>query len=72
MTEPRTPLLRVLRGDPDDAELAALTVVALRLAAARPSPAAPAKPSWGERRPLLRTPLVVGPGRWRASALPGR
>jgi hypothetical protein len=63
-----TPRLRVIRGDATPEEIAAL-VVAL---ATRPSgPAArPVRPRANWRRPSLRTPLVHGPGAWRASALP--
>ena len=60
------PLLRVVRGDPDDAELAVLTAVVSAIAAA-PAPAdEPAAPSqWG--RPQLRRPIAPGPGAWRYS-----
>lgn len=66
------PLLRVVRGDPDDEELAALAAV---LAAARdaagPEPGPPAPRSvWGDPAHRLRAPLRPGPGAWRASALP--
>ncbi|PXY32826.1 acyl-CoA carboxylase subunit epsilon [Prauserella muralis] len=66
------PLLRVLRGNPDDAELAALTAVVAGLASAeRPEPPAPPIASrWADRAALLRAPLHPGPGAWRASALP--
>jgi hypothetical protein len=61
------PLLRVVRGVPDDAELAALTVVVGAIAAA---PAAddddqPAASRWGA--PSLRRPLRPGPDAWRFS-----
>ncbi len=71
-TEER-PLLRVVRGAPDDAELVALTVVVNGIAAAgtadddqeaRRSP-------WSDPRATLRRPLSHGPGAWRASGLPG-
>jgi hypothetical protein len=67
----KRPFLRVLRGNPDDAELAALTVV---LAAAASAPAAPPRrerrSKWADRARLLRTPLHPGEGAWRASGFP--
>jgi hypothetical protein len=68
------PLLRVVRGNPDDVELAALTaVVAARASAPRKPPTQP-KPSrrswWSDRTAVLRCPVHPGEGAWRASALP--
>jgi len=62
------PYLRVVRGEPDDAELAALTAVVLTLKTARTGtePAAPSR--WSDRGSLMRVPLRHGPGAWRASA----
>jgi acyl-CoA carboxylase epsilon subunit len=61
------PLLRVVRGTPDDVELAALTAVVGALAAATPEPDTRPEPSrWGA--PQLRQPLHPGPGAWRFSA----
>lgn len=70
MTEP---LLRVVRGNPDDVELAALTAVVA--AAASASAAVPrGKPArtswWGDRSMAVRRPLHPGEGAWRASAMP--
>ena len=63
----RTPLLRVVRGNPTDEELAALTVVlAAKAAAATPAPEPP-RSRWRDRASLLRTPLHPGPGAWRAA-----
>jgi hypothetical protein len=63
------PLLRVVRGEPTDEQLAALVAVVAARAAAAPPAAAPTAPSlWG--RPALRAPLHPGPGAWRASGLP--
>ncbi|WP_432488292.1 acyl-CoA carboxylase subunit epsilon [Kineococcus esterisolvens] len=65
--------LRIERGHPEPEELAALTVVLTRLAAA---PAAPAAPQplpasrWADRRRALGLAPEPGPGAWRASALP--
>ncbi|HET7327371.1 MAG TPA: acyl-CoA carboxylase subunit epsilon [Nocardioidaceae bacterium] len=66
------PLLRVVKGEPTDEELAALTaVVAGRAAAAaaieRP---APRRSEWGAHHRKLRRIHRHGPGAWRAAALP--
>jgi hypothetical protein len=68
--EQERPLLSVVRGEPDDVELAALTVVVSALAAARAS-AAKNPPHWSVPRAMLRRPIGHGPGAWRASGLPG-
>ncbi|MDX6215224.1 MAG: Acyl-CoA carboxylase epsilon subunit [Frankiales bacterium] len=62
------PILRVVRGDASPEELAA--VVALLAARSRAEVLdVVVEPSlWS--RPLLRGSRVVGPGAWRASALP--
>jgi hypothetical protein len=69
------PVLSVLRGEPTEAELAAvITVLAARSAAAafasRPAPASASRSSWSANSRLLRAPLQAGPGGWRRSALP--
>jgi hypothetical protein len=66
------PLLRVVHGSPDDAELAALTAVVLGIAAASSTPAPEPAPRsrWADRAALVRRPLPSGPGAWRASGLP--
>ncbi len=70
MTEPR-PLLRVVRGNPSDAELAALTAVVAAASAVRtPKAAAPRRSWWGDRASALRHPPHPGDGAWRASGLP--
>ncbi|MEU3626852.1 hypothetical protein BS329_32680 [Amycolatopsis coloradensis] len=53
------PAFRVLRGDPEDAELAALVAVFTALAATAPPPVAPARSAWSPRTPAI----------WRTSAL---
>jgi hypothetical protein len=62
------PVLRIVRGEPSDAELAALlAVVAARSGVpAAPEPEVPS--AWRNREALLRKPLHPGPGAWRASA----
>lgn len=65
------PVLRVVRGQPDDAELAAV----LAVTAARPAVDSEERPAatrsrWADRASLLRYPNQPGPGAWRASAFP--
>lgn len=65
--EERRALFRVVRGDPTDEELAALTVV---LAAAAAAPAAPApvrRSAWTDPSARMRRPLSPGPGAWQTS-----
>ncbi|SFQ21498.1 Acyl-CoA carboxylase epsilon subunit [Amycolatopsis arida] len=65
------PLLRVVRGAPEETELAALTAVVAAAASAVPEPAAPvARSRWADRAALVRAPLHPGPAAWRASADP--
>ncbi|MEU2228226.1 acyl-CoA carboxylase subunit epsilon [Streptomyces sp. NPDC018347] len=73
---PAGPLIRVLRGHPSAAELAALTAVVLARAAAgedRAGAAASARAAAGWRRPE-RVRGFLGPRTWRtgAPAAPGR
>jgi len=65
------PLLRVVRGNPDDAELAALTAVVLAAAAAPGPAAAPHRTSWwNDRARGVGASAAPGDGAWRAAALP--
>ena len=69
--EERRALFRVVRGEPTDAELAALTVVLAAVAAAPRPEAQPAvRTAWNDPAARLRRPLTVGPGAWRASTWP--
>ncbi|MEV1291322.1 acyl-CoA carboxylase epsilon subunit [Pseudonocardia sp. NPDC049635] len=69
--EERRALFRVVRGDPDDHELAALTaVVAAATSAAAPERAPAAPDLWSHPASQLRAPLVAGRGAWRASGMP--
>jgi Acyl-CoA carboxylase epsilon subunit len=69
--ERERPVLRVVRGDPTDEELAALTVAVAALARGPSATPAPAPRSrWADRASLLRKVLHPGPGAWRASASP--
>ena len=66
--DPNQPVLRVIRGDATDEEIAALlTVLATRSATAGvPVPEAPVS-TWNQRASALRRPLPTGPGAWRTS-----
>jgi hypothetical protein len=69
------PVLRIVRGEPDDAEVAALTAVVLGLAASTgpgaAEPEAAERGGWADRSALVRRPMPQpGPGAWRASGLP--
>jgi hypothetical protein len=68
--EERRALFHVVRGEPTDAELAALTVVLA--AAAAGSGDAPARPRarWSDPAAAMRSPLSAGPGAWRTSHWP--
>ena len=68
------PLLRVVRGEPTDEELAAL--VAVLAAGARTSAGGTGTPApvsrWASRADAVRAPAPVGPDAWRTSAWPRR
>jgi hypothetical protein len=68
--EERRALFRVVRGEPSDAELVALTVVLA--AAASGGGDAPVKPRdrWSDPATAMRVPLTPGPGAWRTSHWP--
>jgi hypothetical protein len=72
MSDEKRPYLRIVRGNPDDEELAALAAV---VAAAASAPAGSPKQQdrrsrWADHARLVRQPLRPGPGAWRASAFP--
>ena len=66
-----TPLLRVVRGDATEEEVAALVTLlaALGRAGAPPAPA-PRRTEWNAPHRLHRRRPPHGPGGWRASAYP--
>ncbi|MCW2632519.1 MAG: acetyl/propionyl-CoA carboxylase, epsilon subunit [Pseudonocardia sp.] len=79
MNEGQRPHLRVVRGNPTDAELAALTVALAvvqrrRAAAAAADRAASDAPEpvggWADPSARLRRPLHPGTGAWARSAAP--
>ncbi len=65
------PVLRVVKGSPDDAELAALVTVVAALAARGSAATTPRTRSlWHDRHRNIRPPIGPGPGAWRASGMP--
>jgi Acyl-CoA carboxylase epsilon subunit len=66
--EERRAMFRVVRGEPTDEELAALTVTLAALAHSDAAPPAAPRSAWNA--PRLRTALQPGPGAWRASTWP--
>ncbi len=64
------PLLRIVRGTPDDVELAALTAVVAALPGPAEKPADKPKSAWADPARRMRAPLAHGPGAWRASGMP--
>jgi hypothetical protein len=64
------PVLRVVRGTPTAAELAALVTVVSSVGAAVPVDAPRPTSVWAARSRLVRPPLRPGPAAWRASAWP--
>ncbi|GLZ35656.1 acetyl-CoA carboxylase biotin carboxyl carrier protein subunit [Lentzea sp. NBRC 105346] len=72
MSGSERPLLRLVRGTPDDYELAALTAVVAGLASASvPEPEPERRSAWADRSRSMRRTLPHGPGAWRASGFPG-
>jgi len=65
----QAPVLRVVRGAPDDDELAALVTVVAALADRSPAAPPPVHSQWRNRARNIRPPIGPGPGSWRASAL---
>ena len=69
------PYLRIVRGEADPEEIAALVATLTAIAAARSRAAEEAKPApvrsnWNARARLLRAPVHPAAGGWRRSALP--
>lgn len=62
--EERRALFRVVRGEPTDAEVAALTVV-LATVGSSPGPAPGPRSAWNDPTTRLRGPLHAGPHAWR-------
>jgi hypothetical protein len=69
--EERRALFRIVRGEPTDADVAALTVVLAAVAAAEPPEAAPAvRDRWSDPATRFRVPLHPGPDAWKTSTWP--
>ncbi|MGW4528460.1 acyl-CoA carboxylase epsilon subunit [Amycolatopsis sp. NPDC004378] len=69
--EPAHPHLRVVRGWPDDAELAAVVTALLAVsAAAGPASPAPDRSAWAAPAARRDAPRTAGPDAWRLSGLP--
>jgi hypothetical protein len=67
--QPRQPLFRVVRGTPDDAELAALTLIIAGIGAGSDADPTVSRSRWAGRAALVRAPLPFGPGAWQAAGL---
>jgi hypothetical protein len=63
------PVIRIERGNPTPEQLAALTVV-LSAASGGSEPPPPRRTLWTARSRFARPRPAVGPGGWRAPALP--
>jgi hypothetical protein len=61
------PLLRVVKGDPTDEELAVLTVVVAALSQRRERRRVAPVGAWASYADAHRRPVQAGPGGWRAS-----
>jgi hypothetical protein len=66
-TRPSRPVLRIVRGEPTDEELAALVAVLSARGAADLPTESEVPPVWRDRAALLRKPTHPGPGAWRAA-----
>jgi hypothetical protein len=64
------PVLRVVKGSPDEAELAALVTVVAALGRRSDGEQSPPRSLWRDRHRNIRPPIGPGPGAWRASGLP--
>ena len=69
---PDRPVLRIVRGEPTDEEVAALVTVvaALGTGTGTGTAAAPPRSQWRNRARNIRPAIGPGPGAWRASGLP--
>ena len=69
-TPVEVPVIRVERGNPTPAQLAALTVVLAAAAGGEEEATPRPRTLWTARSRYARPRPAVGPGGWRASALP--
>jgi hypothetical protein len=70
MSEGDRPLLRVVRGTPDDVELAALATVVASLSGRDEEEETARHSAWGDPATLHRGQHQPGPGAWRTSGFP--
>jgi hypothetical protein len=63
-------MLRIVRGEPSDDEVAALIAVFAEAVSAAAAEQPAPRSAWADPARRLRTPLHPGPGAWRLSALP--
>jgi hypothetical protein len=66
----RRALFRVVRGEPTDEELAALTVVLAAAASAGGAKEQPVRDRWSDPTAQFRRPIQVGPDAWRTAFWP--
>jgi hypothetical protein len=66
MSEP-VPLLRVVRGEPSEEELAVLTALVTVAGNGGDEPTPPARGGWNDPSRSVRRMLLPGPGAWRSS-----
>nr|WP_042195670.1 acyl-CoA carboxylase subunit epsilon [Kibdelosporangium sp. MJ126-NF4]CEL22146.1 hypothetical protein [Kibdelosporangium sp. MJ126-NF4]CTQ92927.1 hypothetical protein [Kibdelosporangium sp. MJ126-NF4] len=70
MSDTGRPLLRIVRGTPDDVELAALTAVVASLPGPEAAPEPEQRSAWSAPESRMRPQARPGPGAWRASGFP--
>lgn len=70
MSDDNEPVLRVVRGNPTDDELAALVTVLAAAARGDDTAPPPRASTWSAYWSSHRAPVTPGVGAWQASALP--
>ncbi len=61
------PLLRIVRGEPSEEELAVLTALVTVVGSGGDEPTAPVRGGWNDPARTQRRMLLHGPGAWRSS-----
>jgi hypothetical protein len=61
------PVLRVVRGEPSEEELAALTALVTAAAGGDEEPGPPARGRWNDPARSFPRAVLPGPGAWRSS-----
>lgn len=69
-SEERRATFRIVRGEPTDEEVAALSVVLAGAAGSATAAPAAVRDRWSDPAARLRVPLRPGPGAWRTSTWP--